>query len=138
MSGHPSQQPFAWIAKYRDGSFVSQYNEQGKERSTDNIPARQTLESFSLIDVPNKKVIITIHFDDNQRLIYRRRTEMIQGYGSVVACHLVGWQQKINGSNIQSIAYVFEPDGRIELGGKFRDDHPWFYSPTIRGFEIGT
>jgi len=31
---------------------------------------------------------------------------------------------------VQSIAYVFE-DGRIEMAGRFREDHPWFYSIVL-------
>ena len=119
--------PYQWKASYKDGNTIAQFDENGEERSYLNHLDWDKLESFSLLD--GEKPILTLHLEEGQRLIYRRRVEMSPGSGTTGVCHLLGWQKTVNGENVQSIAYVFE-DGRIELAGKFRKDHPWFYPPV--------
>jgi len=115
-----------WVAKYRDGQFVTQHKGNGEMMSADNVD-RKLVESFSLLN--GEKIIFTLHLDPGQRLIYRRRVEQNVG-GEQKVCHLVGWR----GDIAQSICYVFE-DGQVEMAGAFREDHPWFYSPNLREFE---
>jgi hypothetical protein len=119
---------YTWKATYKDGTLVPQFTVDGEERSYINHLDWDKIESFSLFD--GEKPILTLHLEEGQRLIYRRRVELSPGIGNTGVCHLLGWQKNVNGENIQSIAYVFE-DGRIELAGRFRKDHPWFYAPTI-------
>lgn len=46
-----------------------------------------------------------------------------------------GWQETVNGKNVQALVYIF-PSGRIELGGEFKEDaihgklEP--YEPTMK------
>lgn len=120
------------------------------------------------IDIPNLDKIILqeeeediptliIHFDDpRKRPIYVRRIEMPTGARPYkVVCHIIGWQMNIGGENIQSIQYVFETVGRLEVeidpdddtkritvnrdyhwiesAGKFdRERNSWFASPGER------
>ena len=88
--------------------------------------------------------LLHLHLEPGQRLIYRRRVERTVGSEAPTVCYMIGWQQTLwdksdcdpeadgrhilwHPINVQSIAYVFE-NGTIELAGKWREDHPWFYS----------
>lgn len=120
-----------WLATYDDGSTLSQFAPDGSERRYTDID-RARLRSFGLWDGDRK--LIEFHFEPGQRLIYRHRVEQRQG-GQPVVVYLVGWQQTVNGANVQSIAWVF-PDGHIEMTGRWREDHPWFYSPKMQPQEV--
>lgn len=109
-----------WVAYYSDGSSLPQYNADGSENKYQDID-RSRLESFALWQDSTK--VFHLHIEPGQRLIYRRRVEMPQG----TSVYLVGWQQTVGTENIQSIAYVF-PNGSVELAGRWREGHPWFYS----------
>lgn len=132
-----------WVAYYDDGTHLRQYDDAGRENKYADI-GRDRLASFALYDggipldgrietlaeVKYQKAtrkVFHVHFEPGQRLIYRRRVERTQGSEVPTVCHMIGWQQNVSGQNIQSIAYVFE-DGTVELAGRWREDHPWFYS----------
>ena len=124
-----------WVAKYSDGSVVHQYAD-GVERSYDTLPDRDRITAFAVYDQETRKSILTLHLDPGQKLIYRRRVEMKSDRTvPVEVCYLVGWRRTISGECVQSIAYIFETSGRIELAGRFDESHPWFYSPVLRPFE---
>lgn len=127
---------FVWVAKYKDGSIIGQYNDQFIELSTDNLPDRDEIDVFTIFDIKTGKKILSIHFDEGQRLIYRRRVVLKTGFSTPKVYYLVGWQQTVNGQNIQSIAYIHEESGQIEIAGKFRDDHPIFKPVQSREWEI--
>ncbi len=142
-----------WVAYYDDGTHLRQYKDDGSENKYADID-RSKLASFALYDggaIVNRddylklrndvaitpgadpgvyelatRKLLHLHLEPGQRLIYRRRVEQTVG-GPATVCYMIGWQQTIIGENIQSIAYVFE-NGTIELAGKWREDHPWFYS----------
>ena len=116
---------YSWVAVYTDGTRFCR-DQDGVTVSSEQID-RHRLASFILLD-ENNKPIITQHLDCGQRLIYRRRVDKRPGRADIV-CHLIGWQQTVGDTNIQHVAYVFEEYvPRIELAGRFRDDHPWFYA----------
>ncbi len=124
-----------WVAYYNDDTHLRQYDDAGKENKYADID-RTRLSSFALYDGgrPDEhyetatRKILHLHLDNDQRLIYRRRVERSVGSDAPIVCYLVGWQQTIEGRNVQSIAYVFE-DGTVEVAGRWRDGgHPWFYS----------
>lgn len=125
-----------WAAKYRDGSVVNQFDPDGKEVSTDNLVKREDIESFALWDYETRKPILTLHLDPGQKLIYRRRCWQHPGDEKPFqVVYLVGWRRTIAGECVQSIAYVFEDTGRVELAGRFRENHPLFDPPKLRAFE---
>jgi len=126
---------YNWKCLLKNGSILEQYDDkrEPKEISSDTID-HLNVETFVLFNGEN--LVYILHMDPGQRLIYRRRTELAAGERIPLVCHLVGWQMTVSGENVQSIAYCFE-DGVIESVGKFRDNHPWFYSvvPTKKEME---
>ena len=125
---------FRWAAKYDDGAIVNQH-EAGKELSYDNLIDRGRIISFALWDYITRKPVFTLHLDPGQKLIYRRRCWQRIGEEKPRVVYLVGWRRTIAGECVQSIAYVFEETGRVELAGKFRENHSLFDSPKLRPFE---
>lgn len=128
-----------WFANYKDGSRHD-YNAQSYNIA--NIDKSQ-LDTLIIHDPNDIMPTFVVHFDDEKkRPIYVRRVEMgVGGYKTV--CHIVGWQMRVHGENIQSIFYVFETIGRknkegkdedvkwIENAGKFdRNRNPWFKTPS--------
>lgn len=111
-----------WAAHYSDGTELREF-EENKANSYNSID-RSKLVAFSLYKNEYKDKLITIHLEKGQRLIWRKREFIRPGRG-VFVVHIAGWQQTVRGINTQSIAYVF-PDGRIELGGKWKEGHPLF------------
>lgn len=96
---------FSWIAIYKDGT-THPYN-------TDNFDIGHVdldkLDKFQIKDLDSKIPLLQIHFDDpRKRLIYVRRVEKHGKLPKPFICHMVGWQMKVNGENIQNINYVFE------------------------------
>ncbi len=122
--------PYTWRATYKDGTILDASKDH--DLSVDRLDRKQ-IEHFELVNQAGKS-LMTLHLDPGQRLIYRRRVDKVTGAPDFV-CHLLGWQQTVGGQNVQSILYVFE-DGRIEMAGRFREDHPWFYAPELRRFEL--
>ena len=121
---------YDWRATYKNGAVFDQGLDD--TLSVDRLDRKQ-LDRFELLD-GSGDTIVTLHLDTGQRLIYRRRVTKTQG-GPDSICHLVGWQRTVGGQNVQSIMYAFE-DGRLEMAGQFREDHPWFYAPALRRVEI--
>ncbi len=119
---------YTWKCLLQDGTLLEQIDDKRdpKEISTDSFN-HSKVETFALFNGEN--LVHILHMDHGQTLIYRRRTELAAGEGIPLVCHLVGWQMTVNGEQVQSIAFCFE-DGVIETIGKFRDNHPWFYSVT--------
>lgn len=112
-----------WQAIYTDGTTLPQYNEDGSENKYTAIE-RDRLIQFIIYRYTRPKLII--HLDRHKKLIYRmRRAENDRGEQEAV--YLVGWQEKRNGYNIQSLSFLFEDD-HIEVVDGFKEDHPWFYS----------
>lgn len=109
-----------WVASYKDKTYLKS-SEGAAYRDID----REKLERFSLIS-DDQRVIYTLWLDPGQCLIYRRR--VFKTVQSETVWYLVGWQQTIQGRNVQSIAYLSEDGLRVNLAGKFREDHPLFYS----------
>ena len=122
---------YTWRATYKDGTVFDASVDQSL--SVDRLDRKQ-LDKFELVSQAGAS-LMTLHLDPGQRLIYRMRTTMQQSGRKSSVCHLLGWQQTVGGQNVQSILYVFE-DGRIEMAGKFKEDHPWFYAPELRRVEI--
>lgn len=122
---------FHWMARYKNGDVIMQYNSDGLQVSSDSLD-RDQLSRFILLN--DNEPIVTLILGEGQKLVYRRRVELVEGQGETV-CHLIGWRKKIGEEIIQSMIFVFE-DGRIEVMSNFQEDHRWFYKPTLRDFEL--
>ena len=128
-----------WKAIYDDGKSLSQYNGDGTENKYANIDRNKLIqfvlfEKNHLIERGRERIWgdpkIVIHLDNDKRLIYRRRVAIAfsgANAGKQETVHLVGWQEKKQGINIQMICFLFE-DGHIEIVDRFQENHPWFYS----------
>lgn len=116
-----------WRAIYKDGIVLDQYDEKRDpvEVSSEVID-RKKVKTFFIMQ--GQVPVLTLHLDEGQNLIYRRRVT-VKGEDRQI-CHLAGWQQIIQGETVQSIVYLSE-DGTIEMAGRFRDDHPMFYSIVL-------
>jgi hypothetical protein len=114
-----------WVAFYSDQTSLRQYNADGGENRYADID-RARLEAFALFQDDGETLVFALYLEPGQRLIFRRRVEQSPG-GEQTVVYLVGWQQTIEGRNVQSIAYIF-PNGVVHLAGPWRDDHPWFYA----------
>jgi len=77
----------------------------------------KTLDKLILHLEGNEMPLLVTHFDDSRkRPIYVKRIEMPNHHHSFkVVCHILGWQMNVNGENVQSINYVFETVGRVEV-----------------------
>lgn len=136
-----------WRAIYKDGTTLNQYNSDGKPNGYENID-RTKLDAFEIYEPggdvksvdgilePVDKPLFRLHLEEGQRLICR-----LLGMKTVFAStgkdvspdkhiFMVGWQQNINGRNVQSITYIL-PDGTIESSGKWVAG-----SPNLRPEEV--
>lgn len=122
-----------WKAYYNDGTSLPQFNAAGFENKYADID-RSKLEAFALFKddaiVPQfdngSGLVFALYLEPGQRLIFRRRVEQPAG-GEQTIVYMAGWQQTIEGRNVQSIAYIF-PSGIVHMAGPWRENHPWFYS----------
>ena len=103
----------SWKAVYSDGTFLFQHNEDGTENKYYDID-RKKLIAFEVYK--DKNLILLRHLEPGQRLIFRQRCAF-STKGDEIRVFLVGWQQTINGKNIQEIAYVFPT--HVELAGRW-------------------
>jgi len=121
--------PIQWIAHYGTEIFP-QFNEDGTENKYADID-RDRLTAFSL--VRNNGILVRIHMGEGKRLIYRKRVELRPGDRETI-CYLAGWQQTIDGKNVQSIACIFENLGTVEMISEWKDG--WFDQPEFLDFEM--
>src|SRR5437660_450428 len=113
-----------WKANYIDGTSLLQTNPDGTSNKYDDID-RTKLINFEIVDTESNKTVFKLHLEPEQKLICRIKSGMNMGTNEVMwRFMMVGWQQNVNGKNIQSITYIME-DGRIEQAGK------WVGSPPV-------
>lgn len=115
---------YKWKAIYKNGDTLDQVNTDGSKNGYGDID-RSQLVGFELWD--GKFRVFYTKIEPGQRLIWRRRTEMIPGQGQGEVVHIVGKQETIDGENIQGIVCIFESDGRMEATDRFDPNHPWLY-----------
>lgn len=119
---------YHWVVKYIDGTSLRQTDPQtGITHAYKDID-RDRLFAFEMWDGDLRMLLI--RFKKGQRLIWRRRVEMTPE-GVVETCHIIGKQETVGGKNYQGIIGLFESDGRIEVAGKFEENHPWFFPVKI-------
>lgn len=98
---------FVWVAKYRNNLI---------KKSTDGVSfdrlPRKNLWSVDLIAPTNKK-ILTMTFKPGYNVFYRRRAVMSPGSSTLEVVHLLGYQ--IKGSELSSVAFLYESDWRIDI-----------------------
>ena len=100
-----------WRAVYKDGTFLDQYNGEGKPNGYENID-RENLLQFQLLK--EEKVFFSLILEPGQKLIFRRR--VFQNVKETRHVFLIGWQK----DGQQAISYLFE-DGSIIMAGKWTE-----------------
>lgn len=109
-----------WVAVYDGKDTLPQYNADGTENKYVDID-RDRLTKFVLID--NEKVRFVLNMGVGKKLIYRRRTAISMQSKLKEIVHIVGYQE----AGHQSICFLFESSGHIEMTDGFKEDHRWFY-----------
>ena len=108
-----------WVVQYNDGT---QRAEKGGLGYHDIDRGR--LSVFALCDEQTMKPIVVLHLSPERKLIYRKRCTVTEA-GERHHVYLVGWQQLVNGKNVQVLTALFD-DGHIEITDGFTEGHPWF------------
>lgn len=84
---------------------------------------------------PKKFNVLTIHLEEGERVVYRRRVSLATGSGSRTVI-LAGARKNVKGRDVQRLHWIFEDTGEIHSTDRFREDHEWFYSPVIKEYEV--
>lgn len=116
-------EPIQWRAYYGDGETLSQFDGDQENKYTDIDRSR--LVAFALLreDEP----LVMVHLEPGQQLIFRRRVFLRPD--DQIVLWLVGWHQRWGGENRQFIAVVNE-EGKVDLIGRWRENHPVFEQVT--------
>ena len=119
-----------WVAISKNGFELHQRDGHNSEAID-----RRNLKTIVLVDADNNPVL-TQHFKSGQQLIYRNRTAMQEGRGTVERIHILGWQQ----GDARHVAFVYESSKHIELGDFIPDgeptDRPWLYPINIKDYDL--
>lgn len=122
---------FTFTVNYKNGDHIT----LSDNLSWDNVDHEGVAGMTAKI---GKSELFTLHLEEDQRLIYRKRNVETIGVPAeknlYPVIYLIGWRQKVNGKDVQSITYICNWIGKgfqIHQAGKFREDHPWFYPPYL-------
>ena len=116
-----------WRAVYNDGAHLDEYNLDGTKNKYTDIN-RTILKQFIIFRNGIPHVILNL--DANKRLIYRSRAAWIPQTREKDIVYFAGWQEKVNGKNVQMIVFLFR-DGHVEILDRFDENHEWFYPCTF-------
>jgi len=123
------RETFTWTAFYSDGTTLEQYGSNKTSNYADID--RKNLAAFGILK--NNELIYRVFVEPNQNLIYRRRPKGNFQTGEVIGeLILVGTKEKVNGVDVQNIAYIDVTTGFIQVAGKWVGGEP-----TLRSDEIG-
>jgi hypothetical protein len=123
------REQFTWTAFYSDGTTLEQYG-SNKTSNYDDID-RKNLAAFGILK--DNILIYRVFLEQNQNLIYRRRPSGNFQTGEVTSeLILVGTREKVNGVDVQNIAYIDVTNGLIQSAGKWVGG-----APTLRSDELG-
>jgi len=122
---------YQWIATYRDGNGLPQFNADGSENAYKDID-RDRLAAFVLLTREDKpRTVLAVHVPEGGRLIFRRRHEQFGNDANTkVTVWVVGCQSTRGGVNSQHIAVLF-PDGHVETCEGWKEGTRWFYAPHL-------
>jgi hypothetical protein len=113
-----------WVAVYKDGSMITEYDEEGNNISSEEID-REKIREFKLVDSKGRTVI-SQEIVPGQCFFYRRRTALQTGRDVVEVMHIFGWRfpytssiaedGKVTKEYIEHLCVLFESDMHVELG----------------------
>lgn len=120
---------YTWTAYYSDSTTLEQYG-SNKTSNYQDID-RTKLEAFGILK--SNELIYRVFLEPNQNLIYRRRSTGDFYNGQIHSeLILVGTKEKVNGVDVQNIAYIDVSTGLIQVAGKWVGGEP-----TLRSDEVG-
>lgn len=117
---------FRWVAYNNEGGSVSQVAASGEKNAYEDLPLND-LKAFELWDWRMNQRVLLVNFKKGDRLVWRRRTEIVPGNNITEVCHIVG---KISKNGEKGILGIFESDGHIEATSEFLPNSNWFYPPA--------
>jgi hypothetical protein len=121
-----------WKAHYRDDTELRQVAPDGSKNAYHDID-QANLSAFQLLDGEN--VVVDVPFSEGERLVWRRRTEIMPGVGSFPA-HVIGKRRKVSdGFEVSSVICIAEHDLSVISADDFLDNHPWLYPPQLMEHE---
>ena len=119
---------YTWTAYYSDSTVLEQYG-NNKTSNYQDID-RTKLEAFGILK--SNELIYRVFLEPNQNLIYRRRPTGDFYSGAIHSeLILVGTREKVNGVDVQNIAYIDVSTGLIQVAGKWVGGEP-----TLRFDEV--
>ena len=123
-----------WRARYSDGTYLNQGKNTYETIDRTKLAAFDILKDVEdpLAQYETEELLFRVWLDKGQKLIYRRRVEkdLQGGLGIKSEMWLVGYQEKINGTNKQVINHIF-PDGHIQQAGVWKGG-----LPEIKKYEV--
>ena len=117
---------YTWEAVYKDGSSLWECNSKGDILNKYSDIDRKNVIEFQLYrteellksdknPLKTLKPVYSIDIKEGRRLIWRkRRHQRLLESAPFLTIYMVGWQETIDGRNVQSILYIY-PDGSSEL-----------------------
>lgn len=138
-----------WTATYTDGSVISEYDENGKAVSSEDID-HKALREFRLLDNKGRTVIAQA-IQPGQCFFYRRRTALRTGDDVIEVIHIFGWrmfvilsinqEMEIEKEWITHAIFLFESDMHVEVGyfkapsDDLSESKQWKYDPNWRDID---
>jgi len=135
---------YKWTAQLKDGSFISQFDENNREVNLrivldldkerklamfhfsfgeKNIAVDLETGLFYFGEYPIKPDSSLVFKDEHYRLIYFMRSRKELSFGGTsredyLFAYLIGWQIVLDGKNYQRIMYFYPNDNSIEIKSK--------------------
>ncbi len=133
-----TREKYTWTAFYHDSTVLNHHCKCGFKHVYQDID-RAKLAAFGIYkatdDVNSEydttELIYRVFLEPNQNLVYRRRPTGNWQSGEILSeLILIGTTQKINGVDVQNIAYIDVATGLIQVAGKWVGA-----APVLRGDE---
>lgn len=118
------QSRVVWVAIYKDGTTIAEYDEDGNQVSSEDID-HEKIREFKLVD-SKARTVISQEIVPGQCFFYRRRTALQTGKDVVEVMHMFGWRFPYTSSigedgvvtkeYIEHLCVLFESDMHVEIG----------------------
>jgi hypothetical protein len=142
---------YNWVAIYPDPADnrrevgFPMYKPDGTRNRYEDID-RKNLMRFEMHDSEQtgNPIVLSLYFSKGQELIWdtfiwRMRVEKRTGGGQdECRVHVVGWQKRVMGKNVQFVFVMSEATGKIVASDGWRKDDPWLYPVVQRDVEKPT
>lgn len=125
MQFSAEQDPYQWVAHYRNKTALHQIEPSGKKNQYGDID-RDDLAAFEIIRKADSSQALLVVFNEGDKLIWRRRVDL----KNQRCVHIVGKRNK----DEEWIAVLF-PAGNVEFAKKWDENSEWLNPPTLHPHE---